>query len=85
MPLVLKHINKLDNIRMIDLFENFNLVLHGSLILFTHLPFRQYLDGETLTCSSELSLLHGGKTTPPNRSLDLIGLFDVSKIATVLS
>ena len=76
--LVLEHVKELDNVRVIDLLQDLNLILHGSFILVTHLLLRQNLDCKPLTRSPELRLLDGGKTASTDRSLDLVGLFNVT-------
>ena len=82
-PLVLKDIYELDNARMVDLLQNINFSLHGSLVFVTHLLLREDLDCESLTSSSVLGSLDGGETSLSEGGFDLVGLLDVSIVGCV--
>lgn len=82
-PLILKDIYELDNAWMIDLLQNINFSLHGSLVFITHLLLGEDLDCESLSSGSVLGSLHGGETSLSEGGFNLVGLLDVSIVGCV--
>ena len=75
---VLEDIVQSDDVRVVDLLEDFDLVLQRLNVVFRHFLLRKDLDGEALASSPEFGSLDTGVGPTTYRAFNLIGFLDIA-------